>query len=269
MLRFLAVAAVAVLMAAIPAYAQSDEQVTLESNKSQYVQGDDIIIFGSVQRVAAGSITIQIFAPDETLIDVAQPDVALDGSFVHTVRTGGERWEAQGIYLMKASYGDVEVEETFILSKATVDPVEQSDCTRSVDGGPLGNVEVGCSITGGSLIGMQVDQSILGLELEIVPTSAGTIRLVLPTELIDAQDAQGANTDYIVRIDDIQVSHNEVAFDSISRTIEIGFSEGESTIEVIGTMVVPEFGAVAMIVLASGVAAAFALRRTGLSFPAR
>lgn len=261
MLRLLAAAAIVAVIVALPAYAQ-EELVTVSSNKQGYVQGEDIIVFGSVQRIDAKQISIQIWSSSDTLVDVGQPNVALDGSFIHTFRTGGKLWDAEGFYALKATYGGIVVEDTFRMSRSTGGAA--SDCTRLVDGGQLGNRNVRCTIAGGTLQSMQVDTGNLGLAINIEATSNGVLTLILDTDLIDAKGPAGANVAYVVRIDGVEVNHRETASSTVSRTIEVDFNQGESRIDVIGTMVVPEFGTVAMIVLALGVVAVLATRRTGL-----
>jgi len=76
----------------------------------------------------------------------------------------------------------------------------------------------------------------------------GILSINLPREIIDVK---------IGNIDDyfyVLVDEEEVDFDEITtptdRTISVGFSENTDEIEIIGTFVIPEFGAIAMMILA-------------------
>ena len=54
-------------------------------------------------------------------------------------------------------------------------------------------------------------------------------------------------------IDGTEVSYKESITHSKSRLINIGFEPGDSKIEIIGTYVIPEFGAIAIIILTIGI----------------
>ena len=66
-----------------------------------------------------------------------------------------------------------------------------------------------------------------------------------------------------MRVDNVQVDHRE-SVSEFSRSLEVDFIQGERTIEITGTMAVPEFGTVAMIVTALGLAAVIAIKKPGL-----
>jgi predicted secreted protein with PEFG-CTERM motif len=58
---------------------------------------------------------------------------------------------------------------------------------------------------------------------------------------------------FIILIDGVEVPYKEIATDVDSRTITIEFEEGDSDIEIIGTFVVPEFGAISILILIVGI----------------
>ncbi|MSV26996.1 MAG: PEFG-CTERM sorting domain-containing protein, partial [Nitrosarchaeum sp.] len=80
----------------------------------------------------------------------------------------------------------------------------------------------------------------------------GSISLEIPREIIDAKN-QDDDEKFIVIIDGIQVPYQETISDSNSRLITINFETGDSYIEVIGTSVIPEFGSIAVMILAAAI----------------
>ena len=73
--------------------------------------------------------------------------------------------------------------------------------------------------------------------------------LPLPRELIDALFPEGEDDDYFVLVDGEEVDFDETKT-STDRTLVISFPAGAEEIEIIGTHVVPEFGAIAALILA-------------------
>ena len=266
MKSLLFVVLLAASLAVVPAYAQSNPINILETNKQNFVHGDDIIVSGSVRTVTDRTIQLQILNPNNDLVVVAQENVALDGTFVHHFPTGGDQWVAGNGYTVKATYAQTPRDIAFNLQdSAAPGQGGEADCTSMVDGGPLGNIRVLCNITGGTVSSMNVDTENLGLRVVISSNSDGHITLSLPTALIDAKDTSDANVAYIVRIDGVDVPFVETLTSATERTIQIDFRRGESNIEVIGTMVVPEFGAIAMIMLVAGIVAASVAGRSRLA----
>ena len=132
----------------------------------------------------------------------------------------------------------------------------------TIDAGEGGMFDVGYSITGGSVTSMSVrsDGNFGALTVMIAPTDDGQLTITLPREVIDARtDAcSGQDDNYIVLVDRQEQSFTEDVND-VSRTLTIGFSADSEEIEIIGTCAVPEFGAVAVVVLAVAVVAIVAV----------
>ena len=100
---------------------------------------------------------------------------------------------------------------------------------------------------------MVVDSDIFALIVQIDSTDEGTISLDLPREFIGAEKQDGKDDTFIILIDGIEVAYQESVVHSDSRVITINFEQGDSDIEIIGTYVVPEFGAIVMIILVVGI----------------
>ena len=224
--------------------------ISVQVSDSLFKEGDSIIISGSVStRIEGSPVLIQIFY-NVNLVDIAQLDVAQDGSFSHTVRAEGPNWQQEGDYLIRATYGVGQISEAnFKFFKDKPDILSLFE----VDAGPSGTFDVEYTIRGGTIKDIIVDEDIFGLIIRIESNATGSITVDLPREVIDAKKSDGADDVYIILIDGIEVPHQESQAGGNSRTITIEFEEEDSNIEIIGTFVIPEFGTFAYLVLPASI----------------
>ena len=247
---FLLVVAISILsLSIIPSFAQVAEPlITTSTDKSEYKNGDTIVISGSVKAVVEGTpLTIQILDPDKNIVQIAQIDVAQDGKYTTTAKAAGALWKKDGMYTVKVQYGppNVVVETNFQFTSTTVTDNQIFEVNAENEG----TFDVEYSITGGTVKDMVIDFEGLSLIVSIDSTSDGTITLKIPRELMDAKTTSGDDDVFIVLIDGAEVEAQQTATTS-SRTLTINFLQGDSDIEIIGTQIVPEFGAIAALVLA-------------------
>lgn len=243
-----------------------DQRITVQTDDNRYEAGDTIVIFGEVETIIPGAqVTLQIFI-DGVLIDIAQVQVAQgDKRYSHTIIAEGDQWNKNGDYIVRVLYGEGNINETaFSYSQAEV--VRQVTDIFEVDAGRYGTFDVNYTIKGGELDDITVDSENLGIVVQIDPSDEGFITMDLPREFIGAEKQSGRDEVFIVLIDDTEAGYEETIVDTESRVITINFLPGDSRIDVIGTYVVPEFGAAVMIVLVAGMAAtALAIRKPALS----
>ena len=90
------------------------------------------------------------------------------------------------------------------------------------------------------------------LVIEADIASDGEIVIALPRHLIDAKNADGTDDTYIVLVDGEEAWVTETA-DSAARTLTIQVIAGDREIEIFGTFIVPEFGTIAILILAAAV----------------
>jgi predicted secreted protein with PEFG-CTERM motif len=106
-------------------------------------------------------------------------------------------------------------------------------------------------ITGGSVENMTLNIENTTLSVSINSTDDGTLAIRLPRNVIDAKTDNGSDTQFAAYIDDSEYTEpgeNETTADM--RTLSIGFPSGARTIDVIGTIAIPEFSTIAIVVLA-------------------
>ena len=75
------------------------------------------------------------------------------------------------------------------------------------------------------------------------------------------QIASTEDEEFIILINNVQTTYEEMQLDSTDRTIGINFEKGDSEIQIIGTYVIPEFGTIVMIILTIGILASILLTK--------
>jgi len=243
-----------------PAFAQ-DASMTLSTDSPSYVSGDAIVVSGNVGIYLIDTpIVVQIWH-ENTLVDVAQETVAGDGGFSATFRAQGPLWSSDGVYTVRVSYGVDNILETTFNFYGDVDlstiQLDEKDVSLP-DGGTF---DVGYMIKGGEVTEMEIIPENFSIVTTLSTNSNGYIVLELPTDQILSQKMDGTDEEFIVLVyetaDDsdigIQTSYEEIESNDNKRTIKIPFNLGDKKIEVIGTWAVPEFGAIAGLVLAAAI----------------
>ena len=234
----------------LPAFSQSLLEIKL--SEEVYFEGDIVVISGNVKTVIQETpVTIQMIHlgqnGEESIVQIAQIDVAQDGTFSHTVKAEGPQWRSEGEYVVRAFYGIDSVADVYFdffkkeQDVALMFEVEKPDQS--------GTFDIEYLIRGGNVTNMIVDQEFFELIVLIEPESDGAKTLELPRTAIDAKSSDGKDDVFIVLIDGVEAPYTEQK-DENTRTITIEFEESDSDIEIIGTYVIPEFGAITSLILA-------------------
>jgi len=237
------------------AYAQST--ITVQTDKPSYVTGDEITITGKLTTTTINQpLLIQVKDPEGNFDKIDPFEAAADGSFSYKFIAGGTM-NTDGKYTVIISYKGTTTEETTF----QFDAKESEWKTFTIRVGDK-SYPVQYQITGGSVTNMVPDENTSTLTVTITSTADGTLLIRLPRNVIDSRmqaDANGdmragADDDFVVFEDDVpsdnvgQVNQTESTADR--RTLSIGFDQGTETIDIVGTWAIPEFGAIAAIILA-------------------
>ncbi|MBM2851664.1 MAG: sorting protein [Candidatus Nitrosotenuis sp.] len=258
---------------AAPAFAQIVEAITVTTDKETYANGEVVVISGEVREKLSGTpVTLQVISSNGNLVTVKQLDVSEDKTYGTEITAGGPLWGKEGTYTIKVLYGTnartAEATFEFGGSEGSTAPSGKS---IPVTGNP--ELLVGYSIQGGKIISIEPDVSANSLLVIIETTSDGQVKLMIPREVIDARNGpdgkSGEDVDFFVLADGSEVDFEETTTASV-RTLTIPFDDGTSQIEIIGTWVIPEFGAMAAIILAVAIVSIIAVSaRTRLSIMPR
>jgi len=250
--------------------AEAVDQISLSTSNDIYYDGDYVVVFGSVNTIFENMpITIQIYH-ESNLVDVAQVPVAQDGTFVKSFNAVGQQWKEEGTYIVRVQYTPTQIgETTFEFFNQVID---KSSAVFPVQIPNSGTFDVGYTIRGGDVTGIDMNQDRYSLLIKTTVNANGNLILKLPRESFDAQSDDKDNT-FIILIskenneseDFVQVEYEEIATSSEYRTIRIPLEEGDKWIEVIGTYVIPEFGSIVIIILVVAVSSAIIISKSRFS----
>jgi predicted secreted protein with PEFG-CTERM motif len=237
------------------------DAVTVSTDKDAYEDGETITITGQVrERLSGYPVTLQIIAANGNLVTVQQLDVSEDNLYGADITAGGALWKSAGTYTVKVLYGTESrtAETTFEFSGSEGGQVG-SGKSIAVSGTEF---IVEYSIRGGKVLSITPSIPDKSLLIEIETTSDGELTVTLPRGLIDARlgpDGQSGEDDsFFVLVDGAEVDFDETTT-SEDRTLTIQFEDGATEIEIIGTFVIPEFGAMAAIILAVAIVSIIAV----------
>jgi len=250
--------------------AEAIEEISLSTSSDIYYSGDYVVIFGDVNTIFENMpITIQIYH-DSNLVDVAQVLVAQDGTFVKSFNAVGKQWSEEGTYTIRVQYTPTQIGETTFEFFSQV--IEKSSSVFPVQIPNSGTFDVGYTIRGGEVTGIDMNMDRYSLLVETTVNANGNLILKLPRESFDAQ-SDGKDNTFIILIskenneseDFVQVEYEEIGTGSDYRTIRIPLEDGDKWVEVIGTYVIPEFGSVVIIILVVAVSSAIIISKSRFS----
>ena len=241
----------------------SNQQIVLIADNTAYQEGDVITITGSVEKVIPGMpISLQIFF-EKNLIQVSQVRVSQDGEFTDTFTAAGPQWHNEGNVIIRANYGGDTSTELIISFFKDTSGEYLSTFEVKIPG--AGTFDVPYTMKGGVVTNMELIQNDLSLEIDILTESDGILDINLSRESIDSLSNAGHDIDFIVSIyekdSDIptQTDYIKIKADDSHRAMSIPVKDGDEKIRIIGTHVVPEFGTIAMIVLAVAIVSIIAV----------
>ena len=241
----------------------SSQKIFLQTDNTAYVEGDVITVTGSVEKVIPGlPISLTVFF-GKNLIQVSQVNVSQDGEFSDTFTADGPQWQNEGIIIIRANYGDnVSTELTIDFFMDTHGTYLKNYEVKIPDAGTF---DVPFTIKGGTVSSMTLDQKNLSLQIDITTDSDGVLDLKLFRDNIDSFLNNGEDIDFIILIYEqdssipIQTEYEKVEKNDDYRAISIPIKKGDNKITIIGTHVIPEFGTIAMIVLAVAIVSIIAV----------
>ena len=239
----------AIIIASIgiaPAFGQIVDSIVVTTDKTSYEDGDTILVTGEVRELLSGyPISLRVIAPNGNLVTVAQIDVGSDKKFSTELIAGGALMRSEGTYTITVLYGTESrtSETTFTFGGSIVTPGEGTK--MAVTGTDF---MVNYKITGGKLVSITPDVEAHSLTIAMTASQDGSLVITLPRSLIDAKMGDQDDT-FFVLVDGEEVDFEETAT-STDRTLTIQFPAGAEEIEIIGTVVIPEFGTIAVMILA-------------------
>ena len=252
----------------------SSQKITLTSDNTAYEEGDVITITGTIEKVILGMpVSLQIFF-EKSLIQVSQVNVSQDGKFSDTFTAAGPQWQNEGNVIIKANYGgETSTELNVQFFKNTTGEFTSNYEVKIPDAGTF---DVKYTMKGGIISSMELNQKDLSLDINIETNSDGYLSINIPRNSIDSITSDGQDIEFIILIYEensqipVQTDFKSVESNDEYRSMEIPVKNGDWKIEIVGTHVVPEFGAIAAVILAVAIVSIIAVSaKSRLSFMAR
>ena len=234
--------------------------ITMETDKDVYDHSSVITVTGQAEPVDSESseVSIQVFAPNGNLAYVAQVSVNSDGDFSTTINTASLK--SDGTYMIKAQYGkladvtvSVELTNAIEASETGTDVTGTAITGTAITGttvtGPSGEsfyklgvgqieYDITCNATPGFFANADDDSIVIYLD----PTDDGIITVTLHEDLIKPFE----DGTFVVIVNNQEMQD----FTQIGNTLTIPCVVGTEKIEIHGSWAIPEFGVIAVMILA-------------------
>lgn len=224
--------------------------VTVRTDASVYDHNSVIMVEGTVANIKEGyPVTVTVTSPTNNIVAIDQVQVGADGTYKTMFNTAADLWKYDGVYKVRVQYGSQGVNNKALIELTGGIPtgIIPAQPPRDCTGNEL-DIDGYCipyRITGGSVTGAQINPG-MSIIVDIESAEPGMITLspapgiFRNLELALVDDEQW---------DDVDVDGN---------SITVQFPAGTEKIEIFGRFVIPEFGAIAALVLAGAIAAIIA-----------
>lgn len=190
----------------------------------------------SISSTSDGNLTIWL--PTEAIDSDEDFSVFIDDEFGNFVVDELEPTADARVLQIEFEQGAQEIEIVSTSMVGSEEP-EQETISVEIEGQEY---DIPFEVSGATLQSVDADVASKSLLFTISSNASGTLTLWLPTEVIDADD------DFSVLIDGASANFTELSPTADARVLEIEFDEGAQEIEIMGTMIVPEFGSLVLIV---------------------
>jgi len=153
-------------------------------------------------------------------------------------------------------------------AQALIGKLEHQEGFQTPLKGPINvqgtDIELTYAISGGVINQVFPDTEAKSLIVQIDSISNGILAIKIPREVLDAKFGD-EDDNFFVILDGLEINFDETKTGN-ERTITIEFPEGTEEIEIIGTSVVPEFGAIAVLILMVSIFSVIFVSKSKLGF---
>ena len=248
-----------------PAFGQIQNPITVTTDKQAYVGGEVVMVTGEVRDLfTATPVSIIVTAPNGNIVAVDQITVNPDKTFSTELVIGGQIL-AEGTYTIMVQYGadSRSASTSFELTDAMIDVPPEVMITVEPSSGMFevtDNEEyaVGFDLTTGDILSVTPNLDDISLDIAIATTEDGSLTVTIPRTVADATYEDGTDDQYFVLVDGEEVNFEETVTDT-ERKLTIDFTAGTEEIKIIGTWVIPEFGTIAVMILAVAIVSIIAV----------
>ena len=234
-----------------------DQQVPIDfsTDSDTYDHNSVIEIDGKVSNTSRGTdVTVVVTGP-MGIVQIDQIAISSDGSFSTTINTASAMMKYDGEYKIKATYGTQDLMRVQYVN--LVGGIEAGSMAGHADEHHHEEVfdlasEVDYSISGGHVEGVTANVNGNSLVVSIHDAEdGGELTITLPGDVITPFN----DGTFFVLVNDEE--SDDASQDG--NTVTVPFDADATTVEIIGTHVVPEFGTIAAIILAVAITSIIAI----------
>jgi len=234
---------VTVTITFLPIAFGAQEWVTMATDKEAYLDGDTIIVRGTVfQLYSSYPMSLMVIAPNNNIVYLDQITVNSDKKFSTEFRAGGSQMKFFGDYKIIAQYGSP-TRTVEIMFQYGVPPVVEPEPIVippprqiTVDGYVMAN-----SMTSGKVTNMSPNQNAKLLTVSVNETvEAGVLTIAIPRAVLDSV-VDRVDVEFFAFAGSVNIDVEEVDTNEFERTLMIKYPVGTRTIEIMGTYAIPEF----------------------------
>ena len=215
--------------------------IIFQTDSDTYNHNSVISIDGNVNTVKSVDVTI-VKSNEFAIVAIDQVPVSSDGTWSTTISTASATMKYDGEYKIKATYDQYVTHFEYVNLVDGVEIGSMADYVHEEEVVDL-RAEVDYSISGGLVEGVTANVNGNSLVVSIHDAEdGGELTITLPSDVITPFN----DGTFFVLINDEE--SDDASQDG--NTITVPFDADATTVEIIGTHVVPEFGTIAAIILA-------------------
>ena len=199
-------------------------------------------------------IVFTVTNPIGNIVTIDQIMVKPNSDFKVEFNPTGPLWKQDGMYIIKAQAGPQSTVFKVNVKLISMDSQSSLECdsneiTVSGDNGGQYCIPFESTFPITQMTGF-LNTETKTLILTVQNNFAQILHIDIDRKLLNAKSSDGEDTEFIVMVNgepaDIEENDSELAG---HRTLTISFGAGDTTIEIIGTSVIPEFGSIALLIL--------------------
>ena len=199
-------------------------------------------------------IVFTVTNPIGNIVTIDQIMVKPNSDFKVEFNPTGPLWKQDGMYIIKAQAGPQSTVFKVNVKLISMDSQSSLECdsneiTVSGDNGGQYCIPFESTFPITQMTGF-LNTETKTLILTVQNNFAQILHIDIDRKLLNAKSSDGEDTEFIVMVNgepaDIEENDSKLAG---HRTLTISFGAGDTTIEIIGTSVIPEFGSIALLIL--------------------
>jgi predicted secreted protein with PEFG-CTERM motif len=200
-------------------------------------------------------ILVVVTNPIGNVVTVQQLSSDANGNFSFKLNTASPLWSQNGDYILKVQSGTEtrQFKTKFTLVPSLIGSVDK--CTSNEISVLANNGHIYCipfQVTSGVVTGTagKLNSDTKTITLDIRGHDIESISFGIPRYVLDSKSVAGGDSDFIVMTNGKMVKYQELESTSDHRQIKLDYSiDDQTTIEIIGTNIVPEFGSISLLIL--------------------